>query len=230
MTAHNCKLKKGMRVTHGGHPATVVAVHPRTPPGGKGKYIDWQLGCLIEFDDKTRGLGWRYCENITPIPAKPKPKYSKAQLDKAKELSVAHRELHKLPPEQYADPPSQASRTLDAMTKQTVAFRTFESGATRDQDTDKPDYAGFMSAEAMKAFGAYMHAHRRMSDGSYRDSSNWKKGIPHEAYLSSAFRHFHAVWLAHERGEKAEMKDLCGLFFNVQGMLHEAAKSKEAKP
>lgn len=147
---------------------------------------------------------------------KNRPPYSAAQVKTGAALSTAYRELAKLPPEQYAGPPA--------------THRTFESGATRDLDDDKLDFEGFLSAPALQAFAEYMHAHRRMKDGSIRASDNWQSGFPADVLMKSAWRHFFAVWSAHRAGKNASLEDLCGLFFNAQGMLHEAAKSKEAKP
>ena len=102
-------------------------------------------------------------------------------------------------------------------------IRSFPSGATRDTDQGKPDFEGFLSAPALEAFAQYMNKHRVQSDGALRASDNWQKGIPVEAYMKSAWRHFFAVWKGH-RGGKIEVDDLCALMFNVQGLLHERLK------
>ena len=73
-------------------------------------------------------------------------------------------------------------------------MRKFDSGATRDADTNKHDYEGFYSPLVMERFGAYMHRHRVQADGNLRDSDNWQKGIPKDAYIKSAFRHFMDWW------------------------------------
>src|SRR5580698_7792736 len=62
-------------------------------------------------------------------------------------------------------------------------FRTFETGATRNLDASKYDYEGFLSPLVMERFGQYMHKHRVQADGSLRDSDNWQKGIPLQAYM-----------------------------------------------
>ncbi len=109
-------------------------------------------------------------------------------------------------------------------------MRTFDSGATRDTNDDKPDYSGFLSPSAIKAFGAYMHKHRVQADGSLRASDNWKKGIPIPAYFESWIRHTIDFWDAYERGDLAACDDLaCAIWFNMQGFLHEREKTK-AKP
>lgn len=107
-------------------------------------------------------------------------------------------------------------------------MRTFKTGATRDSDTTKPDYEGFLSPLAIESFGAYMNKHRKQSDGTMRDSDNWQKGIPLDAYMKSMWRHFFAVWKWH-RGitDKEDLEtSLCALMFNVQGYLHELKKKK----
>ena len=103
--------------------------------------------------------------------------------------------------------------------------RLFPSGATRDTDQGKIDPEGFLSPLALEAFFKYMHKHRMQSDGTLRASDNWQKGIPVEAYMKSAWRHFFAVWRGH-RGAGIAVDDLCALMFNVQGLLHELLKGE----
>ncbi len=106
------------------------------------------------------------------------------------------------------------------------SIRTFQTGATRDTDTGKLDYEGFLSPVVLKRYGQYMHAHRIQSDGSLRDSDNWTHGIPRRQYVKSLFRHFVDVLLI-TRGwpEKATTQDLeealCAVMFNAMGLLHE---------
>ncbi len=104
-------------------------------------------------------------------------------------------------------------------------MRKFNSGATRDDDTNKIDYEGHLSPLAIEAFGVYMHKHRFQADGVIRDSDNWQKGIPKDAYMKSMWRHFFAVWKNYRLG-KDYKEDLCALFFNVQGLLHEEVKNE----
>lgn len=104
-------------------------------------------------------------------------------------------------------------------------MRTFDTGATRDDNAEKPDYKGFLSPTALQAFGAYMHAHRKQADGSLRASDNWKKGIPVPAYVESWIRHTVDFWAAYEAGDMAKCRELaCATWFNVQGFLHETLK------
>lgn len=102
-------------------------------------------------------------------------------------------------------------------------MRTFDTGATRNVDEDKLDFEGFLSPLALKAYAEYMHKNRRQADGKLRDSDNWQKGIPKDAYMKSMWRHFFAVWEGHRFGQPSQ-EDLCALFFNVQGLLHEHLK------
>ena len=112
-------------------------------------------------------------------------------------------------------------------------IREFTSGATRDQDTSKFDYEGFLSPLALTRFAAYMHEHRVQTDGTTRASDNWQKGIPLPSYMKSLWRHLITVWL-HHRGEpddswESQEDALCGVIFNAQGYLHEIMKAKEGK-
>jgi hypothetical protein len=102
--------------------------------------------------------------------------------------------------------------------------RTFSTGATRDTDENKLDFEGFFSPLVMEEFAKYMHGKRKMADGSMRDSDNWQKGIPLDAYIKSMWRHFFAVWKSH-RGGNVSQEDLMGLMFNVQGFIHETLKN-----
>jgi hypothetical protein len=105
-------------------------------------------------------------------------------------------------------------------------IRTFESGATRDVDTEKFDLEGFLSYPVIMWYAEYMHKHRIQSDGQLRDSDNWQKGIPKDAYMKSMWRHFMDVWGNHRKYKTRDnMKEaLCALLFNVLGYLHEETK------
>jgi len=110
-------------------------------------------------------------------------------------------------------------------------IRKFMTGATRDTEEGKNDYEGFLNPIVIKAYGNYMAKHRIQSDGNLRDSDNWQKGIPKDAYIKSAFRHFLDWWLEH-RGYKSRegIKDaLMALLFNVMGYAYEVLKEQEEK-
>jgi len=83
----------------------------------------------------------------------------------------------------------------------------------------------------MERFAQYMNKHRKQSDGNLRDSDNWQKGIPLNAYIKSKFRHDVDLWFHHrEMPEKAResLEDcLCAIMFNVQGYLFEILKEKK---
>lgn len=106
--------------------------------------------------------------------------------------------------------------------------RTFATGATRDTSENKNEYSGFLSPLAIEMFGDYMTKHRIQSDGSVRSASNWKKGMPKDVYIESMFRHFIDLWKEHEGYESRDgIEDaLCGLYFNIQGYMHEYIKEK----
>ena len=117
-------------------------------------------------------------------------------------------------------------------------IRTFETGATRNLDHNKIDYEGFLSPQALHAFGEYMHGKRIQADGTMRDSDNWAKGIPIDSYMKSMWRHLMDVWMIHRGLEPAQpetgkpvdkVEALCALLFNVQGMLHETLKEKDSE-
>jgi len=116
--------------------------------------------------------------------------------------------------------------TLPSISKPTPAPpaqrvpRTFVTGATRDIDVDKYDYAGFLAPGVLMRYGEYMHKHRIQVDGTLRDSNNWQQGIPRSVYMSSMFRHFVEVWRGHEAG-LVDDEALCALMFNVMGYLFE---------
>jgi hypothetical protein len=112
-------------------------------------------------------------------------------------------------------------------------MRYFESGATRDSDDGKLDFEGFISPSVLWRFAEYMHTHRYQADGVVRDSDNWQKGIPQEAYKKSLHRHVMELWLRlreDSNDEDAIQNTLCAILFNTQGLLHERIKVGRAVP
>ena len=112
-----------------------------------------------------------------------------------------------------------------------MAHREFETGATRDTDEGKLDYEGFFSPLVMLRFAEYMHENREQPDG-FRESDNWQKGIPQEAYMKSKYRHFMDTWLHHRgladlAGSDLE-RALCAELFNTMGYLHTILEAKRA--
>jgi len=115
-------------------------------------------------------------------------------------------------------------------------MRTFDTGATRDSTDGKYDYEGFFSPLVMQRFAAYMHKHRKQADGQLRDSDNWQKGIPREAYIKSKLRHAITTWLILRGHPQVDERDehtitlqesLCAEMFNIQGLLFELLKESE---
>jgi hypothetical protein len=109
--------------------------------------------------------------------------------------------------------------------------RVFETGAVRDTDLNKLDYEGFIHPLVLERFAEYMHKHRIQSDGKLRDSDNWQKGIPKDAYMKSGWRHFMDWWKEH-RGVKSREgteEALCAVIFNSMGYLFEILKEKNGK-
>ena len=83
----------------------------------------------------------------------------------------------------------------------------------------------------MKRFAEYMNKHRKQSDGNLRDSDNWQKGIPKDAYIKSGYRHFFDWWMQHRgyEGQDTLEESICALIFNAQGYLFEILKEKHEK-
>lgn len=108
--------------------------------------------------------------------------------------------------------------------------RQFDTGATRNNDAEQPDYEGFLSPLAVREFGSYMHRHREQPDGTIRDSDNWQKGIPSDSYAKSLWRHNLDAWLAHRGYPELAREDLksalCAILFNAGGWLHEIVKAE----
>jgi hypothetical protein len=111
-------------------------------------------------------------------------------------------------------------------------IRTFDTGATRNNDLNQLDYEGFLSPAVLTRFAEYMHKHRFQSDGKIRDSDNWQKGIPRDAYMKSGTRHFMDWWRLHRglTGREDIENTLCALMFNVMGYLHETLKAGPPPP
>ena len=111
----------------------------------------------------------------------------------------------------------------------TQTARQFPSGANRSDDSQKPDFEGYLSPLVLERYGQYMLAHQYHGK---RTSDNWQKGIPKDAYMKSAFRHFMDWWMKHRdpwAWTREETEDaLCGTLFNAMGYLHELLKERNA--
>ena len=107
-------------------------------------------------------------------------------------------------------------------------MREFDTGATRDTDTNKLDYEGFLSPLVLERYAQYLNKHRVQADGKLRDSDNWQKGIPIKVYMKSKWRHFMDTWLWYRVkpvGANIE-ESLCAVIFNAQGYLFELLKER----
>jgi len=122
-------------------------------------------------------------------------------------------------------------------------MRSFETGATRTDDRDKPDYEGYLSPLVIEEYGRYCLKHQYKGTAKERGSDNWQRGMPRSAYMKSMFRHFLEVWKLHRnpvvdngsRTDEDQIKTsqayedamcdaLCALMFNAMGYLHEYLK------
>ena len=122
-------------------------------------------------------------------------------------------------------------------------MRKFETGATRDDDSNKYDYEGFLSPSVLIRYAEYMHENRKQADGVMRESDNWQKGIPIRQYMKSKLRHIIETWRIHRDivnntiDNKYRPADdswfdiledsLCAELFNTMGMLHELLNLRE---
>ncbi len=109
-------------------------------------------------------------------------------------------------------------------------IREFKTGATRDTNEGKLEYARFLSPEVLHRFAHYMHKNRKQTDGTIRDPDNWKKGMELGVYMDSMSRHYWDVWLHHTGAghlatENLE-ESLTGLMFNSMGYLYEEMINK----
>jgi hypothetical protein len=106
-------------------------------------------------------------------------------------------------------------------------MREFDTGATRDTDENKLDYEGFLSPLVLERYAQYMNKNRIQADGKARASDNWQKGIPKDAYMKSAWRHFMEWWTRHRGLPNFCVEEaICALLFNAMGYLHEILKSR----
>lgn len=107
-------------------------------------------------------------------------------------------------------------------------MRKFETGSFRNDEAGKIDYEGFLSPDVIKAFGEYMDKHRKMEDGTLRDSDNWQKGFPYSVLMKSLWRHFMDLWLLHRGGKARETIDdaICGILFNTMAYYHQILNEK----
>jgi len=105
-------------------------------------------------------------------------------------------------------------------------MRTFDTGATRNDDEERIDPEAALSPLVLEAYCTFIAKHRLQPSGELRSDDNWQKGIPLTSYMKSLCRHLLEAWKAH-RGYKTKesLKDsLFAIMFNAQGMLHDILK------
>jgi len=114
-------------------------------------------------------------------------------------------------------------------TKDNGVVRQFDTGATRDTAEGKLDPEGFTHPMVLRQFYKYMNMNRLMADGSMRDSDDWQKGVPREAYMKSLKRHCDDAWLEHRGFETTDgmIAALCGIMFNAMGYMFEELKEND---
>jgi len=105
----------------------------------------------------------------------------------------------------------------------------FSTGASRDGDTDKLDYEGFISPVVLRRYAEFMHDCRKLPDGKIRDGDNWQKGIPITRYIKSLIRHTNEFWLIWRKEQKVDQTLACAVMFNIMGLLFEALEEEEAR-
>lgn len=117
-----------------------------------------------------------------------------------------------------------------------MSIRKFETGAIRDTNEGKYEYARHLDSRTLRRYIAYMHAHRNLPDGSVRAPDNWKAGMG-DTYVDSGFRHWMDVWeieqygsaTDHRTGKPIDLEEaLCGALFNCFGKLFEVLRAKDA--
>jgi hypothetical protein len=135
---------------------------------------------------------------------------------------------------------SKGDPRVEVFKRELGQMQAFSTGATRSDDSYKPDPEGFFSPLVIAAYAEYMQEQRLQDDGRTRASDNWQKGIPFHKYMKSLWRHFLDLWKLH-RGyvPKPEMrhgrpvpvtmeKALAGIMFNTMGYFHEYLMDREA--
>lgn len=104
--------------------------------------------------------------------------------------------------------------------------RVFETGANRNSADGKLDTYGFNNPLVDLSFNKYMHHHRKLEDGTLRDSDNWQKGFPDRVIMESLGRHIQDVKLIYsgvkvtENGKEVTMEEaINGAKFNLNALM-----------
>ncbi len=110
--------------------------------------------------------------------------------------------------------------------------RQWETGANRNSNEDKLEFARFLSPLVLKRYCEYMHKHRLLENGDLREPDNWKNlfGEDHDQVCTDSLaRHFLDLWITTEGGEPRESKQeaLCGILFNAMAILYKELKEKQ---
>ena len=118
----------------------------------------------------------------------------------------------------------------------TAVIRTFEGGATRNNDPDRIDFLRMMSLEVLFAYADYMRRNRRQTDKDgnlikLRDFDNWKGGFPPHETAESLMRHvldLGALTDGIEPMRECNIPDTCcALIFGATAYLHKHLKERE---
>ena len=110
-------------------------------------------------------------------------------------------------------------------------MRKWGTGANRNDNARKLEFARFMSPLVVKRYCEYMDKHRYLENGDSREPDNWKNlfGEGHEQVcIDSLARHFLDLWITTEGGEPREDKEeaLCAIMFNAMAILYKMLKDK----
>lgn len=123
-------------------------------------------------------------------------------------------------------------------TREERAMRTFETGATRNNDPERVEWVKMLSLPAMFEYAKYMRAHRQQADGNLREYDNWKGmngrgGFPLNDVVESLMRHtldLAALDAGVEPMRECDKKEACcAIIFNAMSYLH-TILAKEQNP
>ena len=118
-------------------------------------------------------------------------------------------------------------------------IRTFNTGATRNNDPDRIDWIRMLSLPALFEYGAYMARHRKQADGNLRAFDNWKGedgrgGFPLNEVVESLTRHVFDLAALHSGLTPVRECDVndtcCAIIFNSIAYLHTILSRESPKP
>lgn len=106
-----------------------------------------------------------------------------------------------------------------------MGIRKFNTGSTRNDKEGKLEYYGFNHPLVETSFAKYMHHHRKLEDGSLRDSDNWWNGFPEREVIESLLRHIQDIKLIYagykviEKGKEVTLEEaINGSKFNLNAL------------